>query len=269
MSLRKINLNLIKRVDYITSEDGSKSLNLPNITENELPAVSVVTITKNRKKFFPICIYNWKHFIYPEQKIEWVILDDGEEDLTDILSELKDPRINYVKLGNMDMDIGDKRNLSIEYCKYEYINHMDDDDFHFPDSILGKVRCLLHYKKEFIYTISLGVYDIISKSSAILENFHDVGELSILYTKNFWNKRKFCNIKNNKNMYEAYTLCKKRETEMLGIDFWFIMISLTHNSNITKRLRSLGKNENASFYDFFPDEFKQIINKLNLNIKNK
>jgi len=60
------------------------------------PNISILTITRNRKNFLPLMLKNWHGFNYPRDKLEWVILDDGTEDLTDSLP--KDDNINYVKL---------------------------------------------------------------------------------------------------------------------------------------------------------------------------
>jgi glycosyltransferase involved in cell wall biosynthesis len=259
-TVRKINNKLIKKVEYDVAPNGSRTLKLPPITEDELPCVSVVTITKNRKKLFPIAIYNWEHYYYPKQKLEWVIVDDGEEDLTDILP--KDDRIKYIKC--KEMDFGDKRNFSVESASYEYICHQDDDDYIFPDSILARVRCMLKYKKEFIYAHNMGIYDTSTKTSAVIDAIRDIGELSLMYTKNFWKSRKFCNIKNKPGFYEAYTLCKKREKEMLGLDFWFVMISITHKGNFTGRLRGVKNTKDVPcFYKLiFPKDFAKILDEV-------
>jgi glycosyltransferase involved in cell wall biosynthesis len=125
---------------------------------------------------FAIPLFNWSRVIYPENRLEWIILDDGDDNISDIIP--KDDRIRCEK-----MDVGSKRNLSVELAKYDYIVHMDDDDFYFPHSLLAKIRVLLHYKKKCVYSHNLGVYDILTKSSAIMEKYTDVPELTMAYTK--------------------------------------------------------------------------------------
>jgi glycosyltransferase involved in cell wall biosynthesis len=264
-TIRKFDTKRIKKVEYITDIKGNRTIDLPPITEDELPGVSVVTITKNRKRLFPIAIYNWLHFLYPHHKIEWIIADDSDQkdqDLTSILP--KDDRIKYIKC--RPMGIGEKRNFTVEQAKFNYISHMDDDDFHFPDSILAKVRSMLKYKKECIYCHTLGVYDTSSETSAIMDSFADVPELCLMYTKKFWNPIKFCNISINdpgfiNGIYEAYKMTKKREKEILGIDFWFVCIAITHNDNYTGRLRAIENVKAApSFYKLiFTEEFRKIL----------
>ncbi len=42
----------------------------------ELPNVSILTPTWNRRKFLPLMIYNIQNFEYDKNKLEWVIYDD-------------------------------------------------------------------------------------------------------------------------------------------------------------------------------------------------
>ena len=69
-------------------------LKLPYVSDEELPFVSIVTPTKNRKFIFDLPIYNFTHFNYPAHKLEWVIIDNGTENLEDILPD--DKRIKYI-----------------------------------------------------------------------------------------------------------------------------------------------------------------------------
>ena len=59
----------------------------------ELPNVSIITPTYNKKNFFKLAISNFLSFDYPAEKLEWIILDDGDESIRDILPN--DKRIKY------------------------------------------------------------------------------------------------------------------------------------------------------------------------------
>ena len=61
--------------------------------ELNLPHVSIITPTYNKKEFFKLAIHNFMSFDYPRDKLEWIILDDGDESIKDILPN--DPRIKY------------------------------------------------------------------------------------------------------------------------------------------------------------------------------
>ena len=87
-----------------------------------LPKVSIITPTYNKKSFFPLAINNFLSFDYPEDKLEWIILDDGEENVKDTL-----PKDNRIKYYYYDKEAKDKlyhlfienvNNKRAEYNKY-------------------------------------------------------------------------------------------------------------------------------------------------------
>jgi glycosyltransferase involved in cell wall biosynthesis len=67
----------------------------------DLPNVSILTITRNRKAFLPLMLKNWNDFSYPKDKLEWIILDDGTEDLSDGLPAADN--IKYIKLSRPEI----------------------------------------------------------------------------------------------------------------------------------------------------------------------
>ena len=100
---------ILKESETSISPDGHYVLKLPQINNNELPYISIITPTGNRRRLFSIAINNFQEIIYPKNKIEWIIVDDGEEDLSDLLRFSKN--INYVKLSGSRLPIGEKRNI--------------------------------------------------------------------------------------------------------------------------------------------------------------
>ena len=171
-------------------ENGQTVLDVPILTNEELPSITIITITRDRKHLFPIAIYNWKNFLYPREKLEWIIVDDSKDEIIPKVEELMkyDNRVRYIHIKN-PLPIGDKRNYACKLAKYEYIMNMDDDDYYFKDSILAKVRVLKHFNRDCVYSYPLGIYDSISGKSAIYDTFHsgvNVPEASMLYKKSFW-----------------------------------------------------------------------------------
>ena len=82
------------RVELTTNEQGS-FLNLPNIDDNLLPTVTIVTPTYNRKDNFGIAIRNFKNFNYPREKLFWIILDDSPDDSIKLILP-NDKSIRYI-----------------------------------------------------------------------------------------------------------------------------------------------------------------------------
>ena len=96
------------------------------------PFVSVITPTYNRRRFIPALIKCYESQDYPKDRMEWIILDDGQETVEDFFNELKEriPNIRYIYLEDKLL-IGGKRNILNQEAKGEIIVAMDDDDFYF------------------------------------------------------------------------------------------------------------------------------------------
>ena len=109
------------------------------------PFVSVLTPTFNRRKFIPFIIECYRAQTYPKDKMEWIILDDGEpvRDLFDTLA--KDiPNIRYIHNTNKLL-IGGKRNILNKEAKGDILIAMDDDDYYLPERVSHVVQRSLLY----------------------------------------------------------------------------------------------------------------------------
>lgn len=232
------------------------------------PSVSILTVTKNRKKYFPLAINNWKRMEYPTDKLEWIIIDDSDNvnnSPETLIKALNDHRITYIHL-TTSATIGYKRNLSVKTAKYDYLCNMDDDDFFFKESIYIRVASMREHEKECIYSDSIGIYNIIHENSYIVEQYKDVPESTMMFTRSFWEK---CKFNEQRNECESIDMINGRECEMLKIPYYFTVILLNHKSNHTGRLRRvniktakrmLSVVNNLNFYKLsFPNEFKEII----------
>ena len=162
----------IESIEFKVSTDGFCSLRLPSIPDDELPNVSIITPTKNRGFIFKLAIYNFYNFIYPPNKLEWVILDNGSERVENLLPN--DKRIKYIKLDpNEEYAIGFLRNKCIENSSHEHICYMDDDDYYRPESILARIKSLIKYSSEGVNCVGcaqVGCYYIRNKQSVIGTN---------------------------------------------------------------------------------------------------
>lgn len=261
-----------------TREDGSMSLLLPEIPEAELremlPNVSIVTITKDRGAFSGIMLYNWMNIKYPREKLEWVILDDSEEnveyDLRDYIPQ-EDPYINYVRLKEW-LPIADKRNKAVSLAKYDYIVHMDDDDYYFPDHVLSKIRIILQYNCQGVHSLPIGVYDMMERSSYIFDpkkvsnmDNNDVAEATLAYRKSYWKKNKFYSTAKNGGG-EGKSFINNNFSYWMNLHFLFNSISITHTKNVTEHNRRLiNENEEVkvgNFEDVLPPSFRNILDNI-------
>ena len=89
--------------------DGNYILKLPDISNEDLPYVSIITPTYERRKLIYMAMRNFQDFVYPKEKLEWIILDDSKESMQDILP--RDKRIHYIHIPNEHYSIPKKRNM--------------------------------------------------------------------------------------------------------------------------------------------------------------
>jgi hypothetical protein len=271
-------LNGLLLPESSVDSEGNYVLKLPNISMAELPKVSIITPTYKRRKVFSMALRNFENFIYPKDKLEWVIVDDSPE--TDEIDETvrdlipRDKRIKYIHMdsGDEPMTIAMKRNICVSNSSNPYIVHMDDDDYYPPESILARIKILLKYKNEGIECVGstlIGTYNIMTNQSSMSSDGPiSLSEASMAYTKKFWEERSFdetC----LRGEHKYFT--EQRLNKIIDIPYSFILIAVNHKSNFTEHLRSdnsgllkfsesSGKSgEIANFFDTWDIETQMFI----------
>lgn len=104
------------------------------------PLVSICTPTYNRRVFIPNLIRCYLAQDYPKELLEWIIIDDGEDNVSDLFKDV--PGVKYFRYEEK-MKIGKKRNLMHTKCKGEIIVYMDDDDYYPPNRVSHAVHRLM------------------------------------------------------------------------------------------------------------------------------
>lgn len=107
----------------------------------DLPFVSVLTPTFNRRPFIPYLIECFKDQDYPQEKMEWIILDDGTDKTGDLFLNSGLTNVRYYS-ENKKLNIGAKRNKLNSYAKGEIIVCIDDDDYNPPERVSHVVHML-------------------------------------------------------------------------------------------------------------------------------
>jgi len=222
-------------------KDEQYTLKLPDIHFEDLPAVSLVTPTYNRRKYFALPIYCFMNFIYPKEKIEWVVVEeDSENNVKDMLNF--DRRIKYYEAPLVDykpMTIGAKRNLCVEKATNDIIIHMDDDDYYPPETLLARVKLLLKYRGTFdlVGCSMLGSYNVFEETSRFLSDGQlTIGEASMAYWKSFWEEQKF-DPEHTRGEYRG--LIQNRFNKILDVPYYFIIFALNHKENMTLSKRKV------------------------------
>lgn len=110
---------------------------------NLRPFVSVLTPTYNRRKFIPTAIACFKAQTYPQDRMEWIILDDGTDKVGDLFTASGLKNVRYVALPEGEkLPIGAKRNRINELAKGDICVCWDDDDYYVPDRVRHAVQRL-------------------------------------------------------------------------------------------------------------------------------
>ena len=221
------------------------------LNENDLPDVSILCITKDRRAFMPLLKYCYMIQSYPEDKLEIVIVDDGDDPIEDTLFGV--PNVKYVQC-EPGMTISQKRNLGVESAMYDIIAVMDDDDVYPNNSILQRVAMLtMKPEKQCAFCTTIPCYDVTKFSSFMnvppmqLELSERVSEASLIFTKTFWNENKFDDMV---HIGEGNAFIRGREHMCRVLSPQEIIVSLIHPKNTSSRKLPDIKESNGCHWGF-------------------
>jgi glycosyltransferase involved in cell wall biosynthesis len=206
---------------------------MPDIPDNLLPNVTLITPTKNREWMFSLTKFNFKRFNYPPSKLEWIIIDSSDTDDLKYQFNKSDPKIKYLHVP--DCTIAHKRNLACRLASYPIIVHIDDDDYYPPETIIARVKPIISYKEvECVGCSRIGVYDILNDRSFISsDGLISLSEASMAYTKKFWEAQGFdpdC----QRGEYKSFI--QNRLNMVMDLPYIFVIIATNHGRNITQRM---------------------------------
>lgn len=243
-------------------ENGGVRLLLNEVLPENLPKVSIITPTRNRRHLFSLAIRNFANTVYPKDKLEWVVFDDGDEDLTDLLEH--DKRIRYIKLkgGPNGFPIGYKRNLCVEFAKNDVIVAMDDDDYYFPEHVLSRVKALLTNNVGCVGCSALGAYDLTTDKSAFISNGPQyLTESTMAFRRSFWKQRPFdSRVKSGE--YERFL--RFRQSDVRCIPFQFVSVAFFHGENMSGLQRKITESVGSyhTIHDVVDEDTEMFIKQL-------
>lgn len=116
------------------------------------PLISVIVPTYNRKWL----LYRTLNSIISQSysNIEIVVVNDGREDIKEVLSLVNDYRVRYFET-KKHADSAGARNLGLEKAKGEYICFLDDDDIFLRYSLEFRMYMMNKLDAEIVYTRAL------------------------------------------------------------------------------------------------------------------
>jgi GR25 family glycosyltransferase involved in LPS biosynthesis len=254
----------IKDAEHEIKED-NYILKGGNIKDEDLPKVSILTPTYNRRKFFIMVVDCFMNFIYPRNKLEWVILDDGEEDISDLLPKelVMNGTIKYIK-ENKRLNISQKRNKLVELASNDILLNMDDDDYYPEQSIISRVKTLLYNKVDLVGAGVLCCYDVVIDKYYVIGANNNLGEATYCFRRSFWEERKF---DESVKMGEGKLFLEGRKNRAVKIPYYYIMMVINHKKNTTQNERrnfDHDKIEESNLNELLPNYItsflKEIVN---------
>ena len=225
--------------------------------EEDLPPISVITLTRDRRAFFPLAKYCMVAQTYPEDKIEWVIVDDGKDQIKNLVTDL--PNVTYILLDE-PLTIGAKRNLAISKAKHDILVMLDDDDVYPNNSLISRVAHMLaEPKKECLFSTVIPCYEIHETKSFMnvppmtLPMSQRVSEATLCFTRKFWETRGFP----DQQIAEADAFIRGREQMCRELSPQDVIVSLVHKKNTSAR-KPPTMEANGSHYGFSDELFTLI-----------
>lgn len=219
--------------------------------EDDLPDVSILCITKDRRIFMPLLKYSYMIQSYPEDKMELVIIDDGDDAIEDTLIGV--PNVKYVRC-DPGMTISQKRNLAVQNAMYDILVTMDDDDVYPNNSVLQRVAMLLKKPEAgCVFCTTIPCYDITKYSSFMnvppmtLGMSERVSEATLAFTRKFWQDGDF---DNSVHIGEGNAFIRGREQMCREVSPQEVIVSLIHPKNTSSRRLPEIKEANGCHWGF-------------------
>ncbi|MFC2067700.1 glycosyltransferase [Chloroflexota bacterium] len=112
------------------------------------PLIDIIMATYNGRKYIGNAIKSVLSQTY--QNWNLIIVNDGGEDIGDVLDKFKNDKIKYIKAEHKGK--AHALNVGIKHSRGEFINYLDDDDILYPIHLEVLVKAALEQKTDFVYS---------------------------------------------------------------------------------------------------------------------
>jgi glycosyltransferase involved in cell wall biosynthesis len=193
-------------------------------------------------------IRNWNVIDYPREKLEWIIIDDSDnnKELRSAIKNLPDSdQIKYIYTGNNKSKIGHKRNELARIASGKYIVHMDDDDFYPRESVATRIRVLMSQEQIYKRNLCFGctkvqcmdlytcqMFEAYDPVSSIDNRPATISESTMAYSKEYYLEQGF---DSNSVITECLPFINGREDTIVSCIPSFIITQFTHSNNTVNR----------------------------------
>ena len=237
---------------------------------NDLPKISILIPTANRRNFIPFVLRNLLIQEYPHKLLQVVIHDDGEtpliENYEDFSSAIKPIKLKYIR-NKKRLSIGEKRHRLIENANNNIVVFMDDDDLYEPTYISHSFETL---KKNNAGCVGCNkmifIYPPYTKDDFYALDCGDdkklIHEATLMFTKSWYNKTSgFINC----NKAEGLGLTQSCKLKTIALtNPLYNMTAVVHGNNTIDKEKFKDKDTkldstNISFEDKTSEFIKAIV----------
>jgi hypothetical protein len=238
--------------------------------------VAVITLTRNRKLWWPNMVMNVMKQSWPVSRLEWIIVDDGDDgqrlsaEVEEFMEKSPGIVVRYIEC-ETQKSIGAKRNAGVEAAAadVDVFVCMDDDDHYPKDSIVRRVAWLNRElpagkaQSQIAFCSVIAMYDLSRYISAM--NVPDidqspvdrVSEATLAFTREAWVAQPFPDI----SLAEGHGFLEGRESITVEIPPKDVIVSFVHKGNTSSRRMPKDQEPNGCHYGF-PDEYFSYVHKI-------
>lgn len=185
-------------------------------------------VTANRKRLVRRSLLSYQKQTYPNKEI--VIVDDGKEDLSDVLQSLTKDEVKYNKIPKRpDNVLGHLRNLTLEMASGDILVQWDDDDWYHPERLQVQAEVLSGEAE--MCCLSGALFHLDTKmffNHPFVSRFRKGVPGSIMHRKNPFIRYPGIPLGEDDIYLKAW---KKRANVMLGAAHSFLFIRSYHGKN--------------------------------------
>ncbi|MBL4676730.1 MAG: glycosyltransferase [Mucilaginibacter sp.] len=197
----------------------------------ELPLVSCIMPTYNRRKFVSHAIRYFQRQDYPNKEL--IVIDDGSDSVSNLIPD--NQFIKYIRL-KQKITLGEKLNMACANSSGSLIANWDDDDWYSPNRLKYQVQELTRYNTKVCGLNNLLYYDLNQEQAYEYTYPRDqkiwlLGS-SLCYHRSHWENNKFEEINVGMDGLFVWRTCASQVTVLPDNK---MAVHMIHDQNVSPK----------------------------------